>query len=913
MSKQASLLAELRIPLLIIIPIVLVLLPSGLPNTADGLVHFIRTAEMRHAWQDGVFLPRWSANLGYGYGIPLFIYAPPLPYFLGAFFHTLGVSLDTAIKLTWITGFAIASAGSYFLARHTLGVMPATVCAVAYVYAPMRLRELILQGNLGQFMAWAFLPVACWGVVRLFQTGQKRFMMAIAFGLMGSLLSHNAVALMLALMLAVLTMVLFIGTRNLYRTVWVIIGGVLGLGLSAWFWVPALLEGEFVQLFHITNSDFRDRFVPLSELIALSPPIDTGSLSPYFPLTLGAIQVWLALLGGALSAISFIIYLLLGKRKTPIKKHNSEQGGPEQNAPGVTLFFLCFTIFSAFMALQASEPIWDRLPFVALFEFPARWHGVTLVGLAWLCGLAVERIGRIHRRAEAIAGTIAMGVLMASALVNLYPQQLPPNHYQSGPRDVVRYEVEQGIVGTTSLGEFNPIWVTDGIDPTGIAADYFAGRPINRIQTTSLPKGATVVTQSDSIEHYQFYLDVSVDTQLTLNLHYFPGWKAALSGDEVDLEPEVGSGLATLALPAGQHKLEVTFSDTPLRSTADLVSLASWLILGIGVIVGQLPFFKKQASQNSTHIHQPPQTSTWVSLLTIIGVIIVARHLFSGLFRTESPPGVALPAQVQQAVDFGDEVRLLGLDPAVTLAQPGETVSVTAYWQARYDLQTNYAVFLHLDTPAEETIATVDEGHPSEIPTSHWPPTLYHRNPLGLVVPPNAAPIRYSLRLGLYDPKSGTPLMLQTDTVSQSSFEVGQVWVDQPNPELKNDGPLAQYGQAIKLLDVDYQLDAKTITLYWETTDIIEPDYSIFLHFLDDQGMLIGQADGTPFQNQYPTSAWRVGQIIEDIRLVEAPLDAVTQFAVGIYHPADGIRLPATGPAGQSLANDALVIPLLDQ
>ena len=83
--RRASAAPVLWIPLpFVALPVLWALLPGGMPNTADGLVHYTRASEMVHAWQDGVLIPRWSENLGLGYGIPLFVYAPPLPYYLTA-------------------------------------------------------------------------------------------------------------------------------------------------------------------------------------------------------------------------------------------------------------------------------------------------------------------------------------------------------------------------------------------------------------------------------------------------------------------------------------------------------------------------------------------------------------------------------------------------------------------------------------------------------------------------------------------------------------------------------------------------------------------------------------------------------------------------------------------------------------
>ena len=101
------------------------------------------------------------------------------------------------------------------------------------------------------------------------------------------------------------------------------------------------------------------------------------------------------------------------------------------------------------------------------------------------------------------------------------------------------------------------------------------------------------------------------------------------------------------------------------------------------------------------------------------------------------------------------------------------------------------------------------------------------------------------------------------------------------------------------------------MTLYWRANAPIPEDYAIFVHLLDANGQMLGQLDGLPFGNRYPTTAWRPGQIIEDRREIAASgLDPaqVDAVAVGIYHPVTGERLRATDEAGNALVNNAVVI-----
>ena len=115
--------------------------------------------------------------------------------------------MESAMEATLLAGLTVAGFGAYALTHSlTHSTMAGAVSEAAYLYAPIRMRELFIQGNAGQFMAWAFLPAACWGVLRLYQTGNKRYIWVIALSFLGTSLSHNVVALLLALLLAGFTL-----------------------------------------------------------------------------------------------------------------------------------------------------------------------------------------------------------------------------------------------------------------------------------------------------------------------------------------------------------------------------------------------------------------------------------------------------------------------------------------------------------------------------------------------------------------------------------------------------------------------------------------------------------------------------------------------------------------------------------
>lgn len=928
-SNRQSL-TDWLLPLLLLLPILWAYVPGGLPLTADSRVHFIRSAEMVHAWADGILLPRWSANLGVGLGIPLFNYAPPLPYLITAALHTLGLPLEAAFKTMHMLALLIFAYGAYRLVRDPLGRWAGIVGATAMLYAPVVLRELFIQGNVGQLLAWAFVPWTLWGVQRVFARPGWRSGMALALAFAGATLSHNAVALLLAEIVAM---------QVLWLAIWLRAGrGLLVAGcalagsllLTAWFWAPALLEGDFIQLDKIAASGYATRFLTLGELVALSPRLDLRALNPYFPLTLGAVQVILAASG----VVALIASLCLTQRRKDAKAlatsqftiHNSQCTISDPWAslrPVLAGFFILLAIFGALMALPVSQPLWELLPFMDLLEFPFRWHGFTLVALGWLGGFGIYAVEMWRPRLAPFVAALATAALMLAAVVNLYPDKQPEDAWTWQPAAVVAYEVKSGAIGTTSLGEFNPAWAAAPLMTTSPYVDNYPpeGRP-NRLPA-ELPAGVSAQQVTVSVQQMAFAITATAPATITLNHLYFPGWHASGAA----LSPQPTTGLTMLAVPAGADQpITLTYAGTPLEQTAGWVSLVTWLALGGALIwlglAGLTPRRKGAIGSASNEIvngelsivncevgapedsPRVPRPSSLIVTMLVVGIVLTVRAWAPGVFRYASPPGKVVSAE--QALDavFDGAVRVIGVDPPPMQVLPGDTLQTTVYLEAMTPPQ-DYGLFLHLDRPDGATAAAVDVLHPDEIPMRTWPAGFYVRAPLRMSIPPDALPIRYALKLGVPDPANDRWLPLEN---GDNLLNLGYVWVEPAVPPPAG-APIARFGEQIELLAADWAADG-ALHLRWRTATATSTNLTMFVHYLDAAGQLLGQADGAPYDNLYPPDAWLPGQVVEDVRALPVGIDPaqVAQVAVGVYAPASGARLPAQAANGAVLANGAYAI-----
>ncbi|RMF01473.1 MAG: hypothetical protein D6768_10570, partial [Chloroflexi bacterium] len=289
------------------------LLKPGLPTSADLAIHLYRTLEMEHAWAAGVVVPRWAPNLAFGYGYPLFLFAPPLPYLPPLILHALGLSLETAFKLLLILTIELYAVGMYLLARDLLRSVPgALLAAAAFTFAPFALREaLLVGGNVPQYLAIGLFPWALWAATRAVRSGRWAWTVWAALFFAGVMLSHLFHAFIFAPVFGLYLLLLTVfnapqilaqptPARRLWTALRPLLAAPLGLLLSAFFWLPAFIERNATRAqadIYLQKSPFFIRYPYLPELLAPLQPLDTRAANPYIPLTLGVVTLALAGLG----------------------------------------------------------------------------------------------------------------------------------------------------------------------------------------------------------------------------------------------------------------------------------------------------------------------------------------------------------------------------------------------------------------------------------------------------------------------------------------------------------------------------------------------------------------------------------------------------------------------------------------
>lgn len=531
------------------LPTLIPFLKPGLFPSHDGPVYVLRSQQFFKALADGQLPPRWAQDFNFGFGYPIFNFFYPLAYNLVSFFHLFGLSFVASVKLLFLLSFISSGITMYFFAREFLGKFGGIISALLYLYSPFHSVDLYVRGSLGELLVMAFLPLLLLWVYK------GRFLLAgITLALI--ILAHNILAMMSFVLLFSFTLyhvlIYDIKKKHFYRLLLTLF---LGLGLSCFFWLPALLEKKYTIFDQIALKEFnfRDHFVYLLQLRyspwgfggSLPGPIDGMSFK------LGKIHLLFALVG-------VLSTFVLQKRKD-VKK--------------ITLFFVLIFLGSIFLSLNLSFILWKYLPFLELVQFPWRFLNFTMLGMAFLgggVGFFVEKF--VKKKFFYLA------LFLTSFLIVFFNF----SHFQAGPE---AYKVDKDYLSkekvfatnSTYADELLPVWVKE--KPKVL--------PQNKIEIAGRGEVSEEEFKSNLIKAK---INLKEKAQVVINNFYFPGWQAFVDKQKKEIEILEPLGNIGLILEKGEHLLELKLLSTGIQRCANFISLLSLISLAILLCRKKLKF-----------------------------------------------------------------------------------------------------------------------------------------------------------------------------------------------------------------------------------------------------------------------------------------------------------------------------------
>jgi hypothetical protein len=483
------------------------------------------------------------------------------------------------------------------------------IAALVYTYIPYHLLNLYVRANLAESMAFVWLPLCLWtarqAVLPPAESGGTArrwgdlpqvwpWIVGLALSYAGLMFTSNLVVVLFTPLLGGYVLLLAalyaapagVSGRALtwpQRLGWFVrrclppaLGGLGGLGLSAAFWLPMLLERQYVRVDQWFGGryDFRGHFVYFHQLFSPTWGFGVSVPGPLDPI---GFQI------GAAALVFAVIGVLLVWRQAP-------RGAWEVG------YFVLAAVGATLLALQVAAPLWETPILGALLQsaqFPWRWLVLTALCTSVLAGLVAARLPDDPERPLSLPLLGLAAVVILSSYSYLQVQISAPAEGPVSLAGLMRFQQSSDeMTGSTAWVKEIPTWSP--------MADYYIsqdnqGTPVKPVDSLLdytvfdyKTFGAASVAHSTVSEEVYYDNRTAAPRALVFNQFYYPGWQAWLLDGEhgprvqpVTITPETAGtlGRMTVQVPPGEGYLLLVYEDTPPRTAGGVISVATLLLL----------------------------------------------------------------------------------------------------------------------------------------------------------------------------------------------------------------------------------------------------------------------------------------------------------------------------------------------
>lgn len=514
-----------KIAFLIILSLVALwpFLKKGYFESHDGEWMVIRFSAFHQTLKSGQFPVRFVDRLNNNYGYPVLNFLYPLPFYLAEIPKLVGFGLVNSIKIVFVVSTVLSTITMYWALRQLFKDLEAFSGAVLYLFAPYRFVDLYVRGSLGESVAFAFLPLLFGSIIKVGK-GDKKFlpMIAISSGLL--ILSHNVIAF---LFIPVFLIISFLLQKNVPQ---IIFGFILGFLLSCFFWIPAILDLQYVRLSQIKVSEIADHLATIKDLI-----VPNWGYGPT-PGGLDSLSVQV----GLVTIIVFLCALFI-RFKYKISD--------------LLFDYFLFLILAVFLLMtKFSLPLWSVIPLGDIIQFPWRMLSLTVFITAFLAAFLISRLK-----------TKILGVILitAAATISTITYTKPSKFVDRGDS---YYSTNEDT--TTVRDEYLPKWIQ--------------AKPENRaFEKIQITQGSGDIQSYIRPANYKAQITSPDDISVQINTIFFPGWTVTSDGQKIPVAYQNIFGLINFKLPQGSHEVIIKYTKTPIHLISELISTGSMVLIGV--------------------------------------------------------------------------------------------------------------------------------------------------------------------------------------------------------------------------------------------------------------------------------------------------------------------------------------------
>ena len=539
---------------LLALPVSIPLVTNKVLYGHDAMCYYTRLAEVQQNLAGGIVVPRWAPDFASGAGQPLFVFHPPLFYWLAELCHLAGFGFTAAVNAATILLVVASAAGIFLLARLYFGEAGGWLAAAAYLYAPYFSVDLFVRCALEEFTSFPFMALALYGFGAYAKGGKRRHWLLGVAAYAAVIFCSFPAALLFSPLLA--AFVAFTAWRAASWKVWwkQVAGVAFGLALAVTVWLPAMVERPFVWMERVLGGGMRysNHLVDWYQLFYSPWGYGQSVPGPHDGLSLA--------LGWSHVLLAAVACIWIEKRWKPADRW-------------MPRFLAAAAVVICLVMLQPMEWLWDRVLLLQFVELPWRLLGAAGLCLAMLAGALGATLAGLGRwRKPAMAAALAL--LIVPNLSHLHPRayrEIDPAFWTPRLMAVRGFE-------STAQAEVTPRWVNvrAKFDPD---AAHVTGGVAEIRQTGRTP--------------FSWSADVTAASAATVRLSttYYPGWEVSLDGHPAEIGPSAENGLIQFQVPPGEHRAEAVWNGTAVERWSDVASLVA-----LGVWLAAF-LFRREATQ----------------------------------------------------------------------------------------------------------------------------------------------------------------------------------------------------------------------------------------------------------------------------------------------------------------------------
>jgi hypothetical protein len=520
------------------LPPIVSIFRKGTYESGDLSLHTYRAIAFFYTLQEGIFFPQWAGKLNATYGYPLFIFAPPLPYYITSFFHFLGVSFLNSLKLLLALSFIGSGITMYYWAKEEFGRLPGFIASVFYLYSPYHLVDLHFRANPGEVLAFMFFPLSMLATKQVIHKSNLIwiFTLAVSIGLL--ILSHPIALILLPFIICYSILLLYKENKYWKNILKLLFSFIFGFSLSLFYWLPEITLGKYTlqKYFH------HEVFFPQIQEFIYSP-------WRYGLLFQGSKGELSFVIGYAQLTVVILLVIFLIKKRSFVS-----------NKLIVYFFLVSFLIIFSLMQ-SLSKPLWSLIPLLENLQFSYRMLLLMNFITAGIAGIVTMKI----KNKILLTSLIAFAVL--STILNW-------GNRRTIPEITSDLYFEKQLSLSTFAGEGGAPAAPKWLDPKNLWQKEIPAKNLEVIEGN-----ASIIKLSNTSTKREYVVSVLMPTQFKENTLYFPGWYVYVNNRPIKVnynDPRY-QGIITFNLVKGLYKVDVLYIPLKIQQISQIISIIAWI------------------------------------------------------------------------------------------------------------------------------------------------------------------------------------------------------------------------------------------------------------------------------------------------------------------------------------------------